>query len=59
MVSVNVYDLPGTKAYHYGSINGRDYKTPELNLSNQVLIVKVRFANNTAVSKNVILDQCK
>jgi hypothetical protein len=56
MVSVKIYDLLGREVYNAGSINVRDYKTPVLNLSDQVLIVKAKFDNNAAVTKKVILN---
>ncbi len=56
MLSVDIYDLLGREVYQDDNISGRDYKTPVLNISNQVLIVKVRFGNNTAIAKKVILE---
>jgi len=56
MVSVKIYDLLGREVYNAGNIYARDYKTPVLNLSNQVLIVKARFENNISASKKVILN---
>lgn len=54
--SVQIYDLLGREIYNATDINARNYKTQLLNVSNQVVIVKVKFENDQSASKKVILD---
>lgn len=56
MTSVAIYDLLGREVYHSGTIHAADFKTPPLNLKNQVLVVKVGFENEAVSYKKVILE---
>ena len=56
ITAVTVYDLLGRVIYTEGQINARAFKTPALNASNQVLIVKVMLDNHTEATKKIVLN---
>ena len=54
--SVVVFDLLGRTVYESDTIDTREFKTPVLNFTNQVLIVKVKCDNNTTTTRKIILN---
>lgn len=56
MATMAVYDLAGRELYHSGSIHSSSFKTPSLNLQNQVILVKAVFENGAVLHKKAILN---
>lgn len=56
MTTVILYDLLGREVYHSGKIYTSDFKTPSLNLQNQVLVVKAVFEKEASVYKKIIME---
>ncbi|HLF52343.1 T9SS sorting signal type C domain-containing protein [Flavobacterium sp.] len=56
MESVIVYDILGRQLFNANKINAMNFQTTDLTATNQVLIVKVKFADNYEVSKKVMIN---
>lgn len=54
--SVAVYDVLGKLLYEKNNIAATGFTSTDLNASQQLLIVKVTFEDNQAVSKNIMLQ---
>ena len=52
---IEIYDITGRRIFSKSNIINNEYKSPGLHLGAQVVIVKVRFANNQMVIKKVML----
>lgn len=54
--TVQVFDLSGRALYNAKSINNNEFKTADLTLATQVIIVKVTLDNGQTISKKVIFN---
>lgn len=56
MESVIIYDILGRQLFNANKINAMNFQTTDLTATNQVLIVKVKFADNNEVTKKVMMN---
>ncbi|MGC4040308.1 MAG: T9SS sorting signal type C domain-containing protein [Flavobacterium sp.] len=54
--SVAVYDLVGREIFRSGQILDSSFKTPQLNLQQQALIMKTMLEDGSVISKKVIME---
>jgi len=55
MTNVQIFDLTGKKVYEKGDINATLFRTNDLNIAAQVLIVKVTLDDESVITKKVIM----
>ncbi|KAF2515347.1 T9SS type A sorting domain-containing protein, partial [Flavobacterium zhairuonense] len=53
---VNIYDISGRLLYNKTKVNSTELQIPNLQSSNQVLIVKVTLENDFTVSKKIVFQ---
>jgi hypothetical protein len=53
MTSVAIYDLAGRLLYRSEEFTGNLHRTPELQVANQTLLVKVTLADQKVITKKV------